>query len=288
MGGHLVNIFRWVTVFINLSLAVSANSGATNTALRLGVNLLPTASLNIFSRSTNQTQVLRQIYEPLFLITENAKLSSPFFTSWKTSAERRIYEFTFRENLHFSDGTPIEIEDIKRAFERSTPDGTRLLPNISKITIKNQVLAVELKRPSAIFIERLSDLSFAVTSKKLDGAGFPLGSGAFYITSVNADEMTLQRNPNNADFTAGDISKIVAVRLDKLVYSIDELLSKQIQFFPLLQVNTGSNKPLGFNRVIYPSHRVNIMVLNMADQTVRNLVATCMDPSELKRRSFRL
>jgi len=249
--------------------------------INLGVNALPEVKVGIFSRSTNHTQILRQIYEPPFLIDKNSKLISPYFKNWFVKNKGKLYEFILNPSLKFSNGEPITINHLKSIIERKDLDGNFLIQHLKKVLITNNKMTVFLEKPNITLPEKLSDLSFAFISEK-QRYNFPIGSGAFYINGVNTNDMQLSRNLNHRDFLNGNISIINVKKLDKTVYKLEELHALKIDFFPLVQVTDVDKARFNkFKRILFPSHRTNVLVLNIADAGIRMKFAACLNPKDL-------
>lgn len=264
------------TLFVLLLLCVQAFASERTI---VGVNAFPSVDETIYSRSTNRTQIIRQMYEPLFLIEENYQLTSPYLEYWKVNTKRTTFEFAIKPNQKFQDGTDLTAQHIKDIFERRNPDGNRLFSNVKSIVLKNNLVTVSLYSPSYDLIEKLSDLPASLTLKKFDSFGYPIGSGAFRFKSISKDEITLERNPNHRDFKNGTIEVLAFKLLNESVYTIESVKKMGISFFPLIRIENsldGDDQKSGFKEIIYPSHRVNALVLNIKDPSIRKIIDSCM------------
>jgi peptide/nickel transport system substrate-binding protein len=246
--------------------------------ISLGVNSFPSKSINIFSRSTNQTQVLRQIYEPLFTIDQKSKLNSPYFSKWKVNSQGTIYEFELKNDLRFSDGKMIDSKQIASIFTRTNPNGGKILGNVKKVDCKGNIIRLELEKGSYLLPEKLSDLSFSILSDKLE-FDFPVGTGAFKIVKWEKNNILLERNIFHRDFKIGNVDKINVKLLERNTYDLNEVRKENVDFFPLIKIKLNSTEqPKGFNRVIYPSSRINTLVINIKDEKIRKILSNCIDP----------
>ncbi len=249
--------------------------------ITLGVSAFPDASINILARSTNQTQVLRQLYEPPFVLTDTAKLIAPYFSKWEVQDNGIAYEFILKSDIQFSDGQPILANHIVEALQRTNSSGIKLLPEMKSISINGQKIKVTLKSSSFTLPDKLSDLGFAIIYKK-NKTDLPIGSGAFRLQNPSANNLTMIRNKYHRDYAEGDIEKIKVKLLERPIYTLTELSKEKIDFFPLIQIKQEDDTPPSeFNRVIFPSNRVNILVINIKNALVRQIVSACIDPSKL-------
>ena len=144
---------------------------------------------------------------------------------WQLSTDGRLYTFTLRDGLMYSDGTPIIANDIQYSLERAmtTPDspfGPFLLgivgardviagkaPHAEGLTVTSpSTLEIRLVEPNAAFIY-LMTMSFATPQRAehVAKAGDQLrrevlGSGPFVVAAWDEGErIVLARNPHYWD-----------------------------------------------------------------------------------------
>ncbi|MDL9935463.1 ABC transporter substrate-binding protein [Gordonia sp. ABSL1-1] len=141
-------------------------------------------------------------------------------TSWTTSEDGRRYTFTLRDGVTYSDGTPLDAENVKQNFEfRAFGDDKGNVkhsawPEVAAISADNakRSVTVELTRPYPYFLTTLSDASasglaassyFAKDARGQNLATSLVGSGPFVIESGTLDEVKLVRRPGYAWAPAG-------------------------------------------------------------------------------------
>lgn len=266
-------------IMFTLLMLIFVNSFVSAKEIVMGVGALPVTDELPHVRSTNKTQVLRQIYDSLFYVNDNGNIQSTFFSEWKISIPNKRITFKLIDGIRFSDGTPITSTELTKIFKRTFEDGKPILAELKNIQVKgNRVIEIQFSKISSTIFDKLTDVSFAVYSTKKDMWGFPIGSGIFKIENLNSTEIKLVRNNNHPDFKDGNIEKIAVKLLPKSKYSIQEIEKMDIDFFPLTQISDPSLKPQKFNRVIYPSHRITAIVLNIKNSDERNFLKSCINP----------
>ncbi len=131
--------------------------------------------------------------------------------SWTISPDGLTYTFTFRNNVKFTDGTPLNAAAVQANFERvvnpktgSSTDGGYIAPfyKSSKV-LSPYVLQVTLKTPDSSFLDVLAQGYFGIESPKGFARGisknclYPIGSGPFEVQKdIPNQEVILARNPN--------------------------------------------------------------------------------------------
>ena len=69
------------------------------------------------SSYANEAQILSALYEGLFTYNPiSLKPEKGLVDSYKISRDKKTWTFTLRENIFFSDGTPITAESIKKSW----------------------------------------------------------------------------------------------------------------------------------------------------------------------------
>ncbi len=131
--------------------------------------------------------------------------------SWTVSPNGLTYTFTFRDNVKFTDGTPLNAAAVQANFTRvvnpktgSSTDGGYIAPfyKNSKV-LSPYVLQVNLKTPDSSFLDVLAQGYFGIESPKGFARGisknclYPVGSGPFEVVKdIPNQEVILDRNPN--------------------------------------------------------------------------------------------
>lgn len=118
------------------------------------------------------------------------------------------YVFTLKDNLKFSDGTPLTAQDFVRSINRvvsiNAPEGASwlIITFVKNVTApNNKTVVFNLKQPVAYFLALLATpVYFAVNPKykpnAVDSDETAGGAGAYMITKwVRDQELDLDANP---------------------------------------------------------------------------------------------
>ncbi|MEA2385862.1 MAG: peptide/nickel transport system substrate-binding protein [Thermoleophilaceae bacterium] len=148
------------------------------------------------------------------------------------SEDGRTYEFQLREDLRFSDGTPLRASDFKASIERILASGSQGIglgyDNIAKIQVDDASgrITIRLKNRRGQFLYELA-IPFggvvpADTPAKNQTNSPPPGAGRYRIVDVNAPRTySLVRNENFSEglegtaVDAGHVDRIDAVVMNE-------------------------------------------------------------------------
>lgn len=149
----------------------------------------------------------QHLYNGLARVDAQGELQPDLATEWKASDDGLTYDFTLRDGVTFSDGSPLTADDVVFSFERLLAKG---LPySQSRFADLESVKAVDathvqfkLKKPNAGFLLNVGSPFFigsAILSKKFASSNDPktsvLGTGPFKVQSYTPNqELVLVRN----------------------------------------------------------------------------------------------
>lgn len=255
--------------------------GLSNT-ITVGISTLPSPSDAPNTRSVNKSQVLRQIYDSLFITDEFGKLKSSFFKQWSYDSKTHSYDFTLKNDVKFSDGTNVQAADIIKSIER----GFKGEFNYSKIIASvrpygSNKIVLKLRRKDSSFLVKLTDLVFAILKDPILPNTFPLGTGIFKISEANLKKIVLTRNEHNSNYSLGNINQINYILVENSILNEDVIIKNKLDFFPFFHIIETDRLLKKFKRVVYPSHRIATLVLNIKNDDLRNAIASCIDTYEI-------
>ncbi len=158
-----------------------------------------------------QAMIAAQYTDNLVYEGPDGKIEPWLAKSWTISPNGRVYTFTLRDNVRFTDGTPLNAAAVQANIERvvnpktdSSTDGGYIAPfyQSSKV-LSPYVLQVTLKTPDSSFLDVMAQSYIGIESPKGFARGIsancddPIGSGPFEIKSyVPNQEIVLVRNPH--------------------------------------------------------------------------------------------
>ncbi len=146
------------------------------------------------------------VYESLVTIDDDYLPQPCLAESWEESSGGKIWTFHIRQDVRFSDGTPLTAKDVvasanyilaKAQDESITDHGFYAILNyfVSSITAKDDyTVTVKAKRP---YFGLLYQMTFPVVPEQQVAGDNPPGSGPYVITEFHAGErMWLAANTN--------------------------------------------------------------------------------------------
>jgi peptide/nickel transport system substrate-binding protein len=158
-----------------------------------------------------QAMIGQQYTDDIVYEGAGGKIEPWLAKSWTISPNGLTYTFTFRDNVNFTDGTPVNAAAVQANFERvvnpktgSSTDGGYIAPfyKSSKV-LSPYVLQVSLTTPDSSFLDVLAQGYFGIESPKAFAKGitknclYPVGSGPFEVAKdVPNQEVVLVRNPD--------------------------------------------------------------------------------------------
>lgn len=268
-----------IKIFLFLFFSFSL---ATSHIITVGVTTLPIPADIPGSRSVNKSQVMRQVYESLFTIDEFGKLRSSFFKKWDYNKRTTSYTFTLGDSVKFSDGSKVQsvdlIKTLKRGFEGEF-NFTNLIEAID--SLDSTRIIIKLKKEDSSLLIKLTDLIFTVLKEPSSASLFPIGTGVFKIADANLKQIRLLRNSFHKNFKIGNITQINYILIENSILTEREITNNNLNFFPFFHISETANILKKFKRVVYTSHRIATLVLNIKDLGIRSAVASCIDTNEL-------
>jgi len=159
---------------------------------------------------TSEAQILGNIFEGLFSYEPATLAPVPAIAeSYKISRNKRRWTFTLRENLKFSDGSPITAQTVKDSWIKllSNPkalyaslfdiisgaeefrNGKAGEENVGIFVKDERTLIVQLNAPASHFNRILCHHAFSVV-----GNDYSVASGPFYIAEQTEKNIILKKN----------------------------------------------------------------------------------------------
>ena len=141
---------------------------------------------------------------PLFQSTllkrdENLNIVNDLAVKRSLSADGLAWDVTIREDVKFSDGTPLTAEDVAYTYNTAANSGGKVdLVNLDKAEATGKyTVRLKLKKRDTTFINRL--ISLGIVPKATHGPGYarkPVGSGPYMMVEWNeGQQMIAQANP---------------------------------------------------------------------------------------------
>ncbi|MEV5072584.1 ABC transporter substrate-binding protein [Microbacterium sp. LMI12-1-1.1] len=143
------------------------------------------------------------IFSNLLKTTGAGEFEGELAESWESNEDASEWTFTLRDDIVFSDETPVTSEDVVASFERLLALAGPLAGNFKDYTVAAPDETTVVFTPPASDAALLGKLvNFVVTPADVDEASFsePVGSGAFMVDEfVPGSSLRLVPNPNYWD-----------------------------------------------------------------------------------------
>lgn len=156
-----------------------------------------------------QTYIARQYLDSLVSLQRDGSVKPWLATSWDISPDGKQYDFTLKEGVRFTDGTPFDaqavVDNFTQILDPATQSSTDLLyltGYFDKATVvSDHVVRISLQRPYSPLLAALSQAFFGMESPKAMARGLaancesPVGTGPFEVVRWNHErDVELVRN----------------------------------------------------------------------------------------------
>ena len=202
-----------------------------------------------FAYDWSTNPVINQITEPLLVIDEDNQIQPGLAKSWE-QVDDVTYVYQIRDDVNFSDGTPMTMDDVLFSIERTRSEETAsyvkwLYDAVESIEQTGDwELTVKLAAPSATWKYSFGTSAGHVISKAYyeehkddfgTSEGGLMGTGPFvYESWTSGQEIVLTKNENYWDKSATvDIDKLVFKIIAEDTTRVAALTSGQADFTPI-------------------------------------------------------
>ncbi|MEV6995101.1 ABC transporter substrate-binding protein [Streptomyces sp. NPDC093228] len=176
----------------------------------MGTPTPPTALDPVTMYDGSAVGVVQLVAQYLLWLETDFTLKPQLATSWRGDRAGRVWSFTLREGVAFSDGTPLTSAAVKASFDRLLDPKSKssALASFDGILAAGGVdvrgdhtVVFTLQRPFSDFPYLVSAANYNAVILKSDYAGdfssHPVGTGPFLLKSYDASTgATLVRNPS--------------------------------------------------------------------------------------------
>lgn len=216
MGYTWRNIIRRILLILLLipllfpaDLSLAENVG---NSITIGIQSYKTLNIRPFEPLERDIlSVYNVVYESLLTIDDDYLPQACIASSWEPSSGGKYWTFHLRDDVRFSDGTPLTADDVvasanyildKARDENISDHGfySNLNLFVKSISAKDDhtvvVTARSTKSDSRFYFGILYQMTFPIVPASQVSADMPLGSGPYVISRfVSGDYMTLEANP---------------------------------------------------------------------------------------------
>ena len=237
----MIAVLACAVVLTGAILPTGCGSGGTSGILHVATE----AATNrdpAFASARADILINQQVYDWLVEIGQKNELLPGLATEWQ-SPDGRVWTFTVRSGVKFSNGAPFTADDVVYTFDRlrspevGSPD-VGLYANVTSIAaIDATHVQFTLKEPNPEFPSDVADYHAAVLSKAVaDPTKEWVGTGPFRIVTYSAEDRALLKN--NPDYWMKDEQGVKLPYLDEVEFifspdaagQVEALRGDQVQF----------------------------------------------------------
>ncbi len=142
--------------------------------------------------SGNQVEPL--IQSRLFKVNGNASIVNDAATSYTMASDAQSMEVKLRDDIKFTDDTPLTSEDVVFSFKTAAENGVIDLSSMEDVTaVDDYTVKFTLNKPDSTFIYKLTQLGI-VPSDSYDNATYgenPVGSGPYKLVQWDKGQQAI-------------------------------------------------------------------------------------------------
>ena len=187
---------------------------------RFTLRYADTSTLNPYSCGSETNRLLSSLlYEPVIRVSANFQPEPALSTEWSVSNGGLTFEFTMREDVLFSDGSPMTYWDLLYSLNRAKEETSffsERLKNVADISWTGEKLRITLSSPQPGF-PLLMDVPIVKEGSAY--RSLPVGSGPY---EFHEDETGAYLTPNPYN---PDTGKLPFQRIELKYFTVEELAS---------------------------------------------------------------
>jgi len=140
-------------------------------------------------RNGAERLVFRQLYETLVQVDCQGRVAPGLARAWSAEGGGRRWTFTLREDARFWDGAPVGARDVAASW------AARDTTAVASVTVVDErTVTAVLPRPAETVPPLFADPALAVRKAAPD-RGWPIGTGAFWVSTASASADALRAAP---------------------------------------------------------------------------------------------
>lgn len=239
----------------------------------------PTVTNDAESFWTNQ-----QIFQTLVRASDDGMSIEPELAeSWEVAGDGTSVTFTLRDDVSFSNGDPLTVEDVVFSLNRafSAPNAWQNRPLQDAVSEAEGQVTVRSAAPFAETLNVLSSFVNSIIPADFNGQSeeefftTPVGTGPFMLdTWTRGQEMTLVRNPHYWEAGKPYLDSVIFSVVSDPNQRVAQLQSgaADIVRFPPLSMLDQLSEQSGIQAEAFPSTRVDMLIMNQAVVVPRRVV----------------
>ena len=207
-------------------------------------------------------QVEPLIQSRLFRVNENATIENDAATDYKMASDAKSFDVTLRDDIKFTDDTPLTAEDVVFTYKTAMENGVIDLTTLEDVqAVDDTHVKFTLNRPDSTFVYKLTQLGI-VPSDSYDNATYgehPVGSGPYKLVQWDKGQQAIFERNDNYYGEKPEFKKLTNLFLDgDAAYAAAKKGEVDLVELPLSYYNETID---GMRMVHYPSIDVRAITL---------------------------
>lgn len=244
------------------------------------------------------------LFSALVRLGPDLEITGEAAEKWEYLKKEKTYRFYLREGLSFSNGRPVQKEDLLFTLQEYTKPGSpfysasKIIKDFRYQDLDGQaVLDLELEEYSATFLTDLTPMKILpreeVSSGQVDFRRNLIGSGPYELLEWTDQQLVLKRRPTPYVEPAMErlIFKIVrddTTRTQRLLRGEIDLVQAEL---PLDKIQVFKEQPENFQVYEYPGLSMTYLLVNLqneslADENIRKALAHSLNTEEIIQYKF--
>lgn len=297
-------------VYINLFLGNKKNSNAllstsfskekeTLVSNNIRIGIIEFDNINpILSNNKNVQDISRLIFEPLFMLTEDYKLTDALAKEY-SKLDDKTYVIKLKENIKWQDGNKFDSSDVFFTIDILKDLGSNSVYyyNVKDIEevekIDEYTIKIKLNKEIPYFEYNL--IFPIVSSKYFDKDNFrlenknikPVGTGMFYISETENNSILLKKSIKEDTTEDLKLDTITLKLYDSLTGVINAFKTGEIDIFTTSNRNIEDYlKNINYNKIEYINRNYSYLSLNcsnniLSNKEVRQAINSAIDKNEI-------
>lgn len=231
-------------------LAMLPRFAMSENIVKIGVIDLPQKLDTSNIRSANDYRIAHNLTSSLFYLGKNDRYYSYLLNNWNVNRDKNTLELFLKDDIFFSDGSPITSQDIAFTLKRQILKGTSHTKLKSKIydgdklhSIEQNINGIDVKDTKSLVLKfnSLTDVVFYVLTmpdlgiiskkqinKQLEITNWKISSGPYYLSKSTKKALILKPNIHHPLVQTSLQFNIIKYKDEADI--VDDLVSEKIDY----------------------------------------------------------
>jgi peptide/nickel transport system substrate-binding protein len=277
----------------------SGTTGGSRTltvAAQLDNNSFDTALLE----EGNRVQYWQPVYDTLLTLDTEAQPHPNMATSWSYNEDNTVLTLELRDDITFSDGTPLDVDAVRANIEHlraGTGPNNFMVAAVTDVTaVDPHTAQIHLSDPVPSFVTYLGKAAGAMASPKASAAGTlenaPVGAGPYVLDTSRTQRGTRYVYTRNSSYFAPEkypFDEVVVLPMIDLTPRLNGLKSGEVNAAFIDQKSAADAKASGLNVYTLPINWLGLLIMDrdgtivpaLGDVRVRQAINHAIDRQKM-------